>query len=557
MTTNNQNNTLSEYSDEKRLKIFQLLTSACSHLYSKGKLQKDKFNTIAPIFADITENDPNFMAALCAWAAKQDNKDLKVLTVFFNALNDASGEPFFPGSTLNKPNYRQVSAAVLQTLDPHLAGRVLEFCHLKFGVSELLNDARHFPTALVTAFRKYLKYREQNPEMLTGAKRAGLGNKLKNIYRLTHTGPSDEAAAILGWKQKDGRVIEAKKLPTFDNLTSDEIAEQLQTLKLSPTVALSVLPPDKVTAKVAKTLLENSTGNQAIILYNWFARNGHLENAEIKNLFKDKIKQSTTAVDRIDTLTKNATAEDKQEMAEVRAQKRKKQADTSKLGKIFVHIDISGSMQAAIEFAKEKACILAECVDNPQENFRWGLFGTYPKILDLPKTFTKEGFYQALYGVRTSGSTDCIACYHAAREFGADVDVYITDGGHNIGAIQKRINDCHENNPKFVKPRAALIINFGPPNGDTLVAELPKVGIPVALMQPNALSESALVAQSVRTALIGELAIIEEIMNTPLPNLPKWWNSIGVTKPVAVEAHQSVTVSNRAQTSKTKRRVKA
>jgi hypothetical protein len=27
-------------------------------------------------------------------------------------------------------------------------------------------------------------------------------------------------------------------------------------------------------------------------------------------------------------------------------------------------------------------------------------------------------------------------------------------------------------------------------------------------------------------ALVGELAIIEEILNTKLPSLPKWWNKI-------------------------------
>lgn len=528
MTTPNTT-VLSEYSDEKRLQIFKMLTAACTHLYSKGALQQDKFNAVAPTFAELTKNDPVFMAHLTAWAAGKDSKDLKALATFFNSLNDADGQPFFPGATTNKPNYRQVSAAVLQGFDPHMALRVLEFCHLKFGVPGLLNEASHLGSAFMTAFRKYLRYRENNPEMIAGAKRAGLGNKLMQIYRLTRTGPSDEAASILGWKQKDGRTINLKKLPDFTNLSADEIVNQLETLKLSPTVALSVVPPAKVTAKVAKALLQNATGNQAIILYNWFARNGHLENDSIKELFKDKIKQSTTAIDRIDTLTKNATAEDKNEMAEVRSQKRKAAANTAKLGKIFMHIDTSGSMNAAIQFAKDKATIIAECVDDPKKNFAWGLFATHPTLLKVPDKFTKEAFYQILYGVRASGNTDCIACYHAAREFGAEVDIYVTDSGHNVGAIMKRINDCHANNPHFIKPRAAVIIDFAP-HVSTLEDGLRGVGIPVARIRPEALSESALVPQSVRNAMVGELAIIEEILNTPLPALPKWWNQIGTAK---------------------------
>jgi hypothetical protein len=183
-------------------------------------------------------------------------------------------------------------------------------------------------------------------------------------------------------------------------------------------------------------------------------------------------------------------------------------------------------MAAAIEFAKNKACIFAECVDSPAKNFNWGLFGTNGKLLNVPKEFTKEDFHMALYGVTANmGQTDCIALYGKAREFGADIDVYVTDQGHNIGTIHKRIEEYHNANPTIAKPRAAVIVHFGSPC-TKLQDSLTQVGIPVAVLNPNALSESALVAQSIRAALVGELAIIEEIINTPLPILPRWWDSI-------------------------------
>ena len=531
---------LSEHSGEKRLAIFKMLTSACTHLYSKGKLQEDKFGDVAPMFADLAMNDPIFMAHLTAWADRKDSKDFKVLAVYFNGLNDANGMPFFPGSVQCKPNFREVSQACLQNLDPHLALRVLELCHRKFGVDGLLNDARHFSTGMKTAFRKYLRFRESNVESLRGIKRSGLAQKMMQIYRFTRTAPSNEAASILRWKQKEGGSdIVMEDLPDFASMTSQEIADTLDGSKLSPTVALSVIPQAKITSKVAKALLGCCTGNQSIILYNWFARNGFMDVKAIKELFKDKVQQSTTAVDRIDILTKDADEDDKKEMAAVRSTKRKSQTRQANIGKIFLHIDASGSMTQAIEFAKERASIIAECVDNPAENFRWGLFGSTGRELKVPTGFTKEDFHAALYGVRANmGSTDCIALYPESRKFGADVDIYVTDQGHNIGTITKRIKEYHESHPDTPKPKAAVIVDFSNRRfaqvKNALEQSLIASDISVAIMLPEALSESALVSQSVATALVGEMAIIDEILDTPLPKLPKWWNKIGTAAKVDV-----------------------
>ena len=534
-TVNANTPAIQEYSDEKRLKIYQMITSACTHLYSKGKLQEAQFNELSNVFADLAKNDPLFMAHLTAWSFKRDSKDIKTLALFFNALSDADGTPFFKGAKKCKPNLRAVSSALLQSLDPHLSLRILDLCHRKFEVKDILNKSCHFPTGLKTAFKRYLQYREENPDMLRGIRRAGLAKKMAQIYRLTHTAPSDEAAAILKWKQKDGRVIQMEELPNFETKSSAEIADIITEKKMSAIVCLSVIPNEKITARVAEALLKNCTGNQSVILYRWFAKNGFLDVKAIKELFKDKVSEATTAIDRIDTLTRDADATDKKEMASVRSEKRKKEASTTDLGRIFLHIDASGSMHQAIEFAKDRASIIAECVSDPKKNFNWGLFGSHGVMLKVPDEFTKEDFHAALYGVTANmGSTDCVALYEAARKFGAEVDVYVTDQGHNVGTIHKRIEQFHEKNPNCKKPKAAVIVDFSgnrnAMNLQTLHESLVKAGIPVSLILPDKLTESALVAQSVRAAMVGEMAIIDEIMDAPLPTLPKWWNHLGISE---------------------------
>jgi hypothetical protein len=417
------NDRLNEYGDAKRLAVHKMLLAACGHLYSKGALQEERFRDASAVFADLAKNDPLFLAHFAAWAARGDNKDQKVLSVFFNAISDADGLPFFKGSELSKPNLRRVSHALLQRMDVPLVLRVAELAQTKFGVAGLLNESRHFPTALKTAIRKYLLYREANQHMLRGIRNARLTGKYCSLYRAAGIQPSDYVVGLFKWNQKDGRrwkdlQVAEDSMPDFERLTPKDIVEVLGKVRLAPMVALSVIPREKITSAVAAALLQNCSGNQAVVLYNWFAENGFLDVKAIRTLFKDKVSGATTAVDRIDTLTRDSAAEDKEMMSDVRSAARKAKADTGKFGKVFMHIDVSGSMDSAIAFAKDKASIFAECIDEPARNFGWAAFNTARVALPVPQSFKREGFHAALYGLRAGGGTDCYATYEEAANPG-------------------------------------------------------------------------------------------------------------------------------------------
>jgi hypothetical protein len=528
MSTQIQNAILNELPDQDRLTIYNFIISACTHLYSKNKFQIDKFNSIASSFSKLTKEDPIFMVHLTAWAAKQQSKDLKVLTIFFNSLNDADGSSFFPGSSKNKPNFRTVSATLLQQLDPRLALRVIELANYKFNVPNFFGDGRHFASFLSTAFRKYILYRELNIDMIKGIKNNGMAKAFIKLYKMMHMAPSANSAGILGWNQRDKTII--KNVISFEGKTKTEIAKEIIDRKLSPLVAISALTNLQMGVSVAKALLQNCTGNQAIILQNLFRTRGFLEVESIKNLFDKKIKTATTVVDRIDTLSKDLTDEEKKAMASVRSQKRKEA--TVGIGKVFIHIDISPSMDSVIKFAKEKSSIFSECVNNPKENFGWGIFHDYGKLLKIPDNFTKEDFHASLYGIKTGGmGTNCLALYEKARLFGANIDVYFTDQGHNHGSIVQLLEKSIK---QYGKPAAVVIVNFGLYNGENLKGPLHRSfeaeGIPVAFMKPESLSQSALVAQSINAAIKGQMAIIDEIMETTLPKLPKWYFDINKIK---------------------------
>lgn len=517
---------LSYLNDQDRLNAYQAIVNGCSHMWSKAKLQIDRFKEVAETFINLADKDPIFLAHFTSYAlTKLDSKDLKVVSTFFNALSDADGMPFVVSegpsgkvysSKYDKPNLRLISQVAIQMLPPELVVRVVELANLKLAFGERFKEATHFPKSLKTAIIKFVRYREQNPQILKGIKKSGLTRKFKNLYRAVRIAPSIEAAEILRWSQKDGREIKKADALSFKGLTDLQIAEKIQSEKISPMVALGALP-EKLTPVVAIAVLEQATGNQAVILQSQFETQGLLRNKEIKALFAEKVKTAKDALDRVDRMNTRISEDIKKVLNETKAEKRKE--IVGDMGRIAMHIDISSSMSNAIEEAKNCGAILAECVKNPEENFFMYAFNTQGFKIKNPETFTKDGFMSALYGLRTSGSTNCLATYSEARKNNVDVDVYLTDQEHNSGNIDSIVQNQQN------KPKAVIIVDFSS-NRKDLYQGFIRNEIPVTIMKPGTLTQSALVAQAVKTALKGQVALVDEIMDTPLLKLPRWWDSI-------------------------------
>lgn len=518
--------------NEERLKVYNLLLQATTHAWSKGKLQTDKALEILKTLVPLTQSDPYFLVHVLSYAVKNSaSKDLQVFSTYANALSSADGSAFSPGSKYFKPNLRYISAAAIQQLDPKLVNRVVEIASLKYGIDGVFNEARHFPRVLRTAIAKYIRYREANTEMIRGIKKAGLAKTFQNTYRRLHLSPSDGTAAILRWQQKKKKIDFEKPEIDFKGLSDLEVANVIREKKLPVLGVLGALAQaqKKVSPVIAVALLETATGNQAVILRKTFEDAGVLKDKEVMELYQKKIMEAKTALDRVETISKDASEEVKKVMKKARAEKRKEQV--GEIGKVFLHIDKSGSMEEALDFAKEKGAIIAELVNNPTKNFRWGLFDTFSEELPLPQEFIADAFKAILFGKIADGGTDAFALYPTARQFGADVDIFCSDGGHNVGDLADKIGDYHRNNPTISKPRACVIIQFNiggyfGEDWDAIKEGYEASQIPCVIMKPETLTNSALVAQAVRGAIKGPIAVVEEIMSTELLKLPDWYLTI-------------------------------
>lgn len=529
---------LSYLNDAERLKVYQSLVDGCKHVYSKNKLQEDKLKEVLDNFMVLADKDPYFLAHFTSYAIKKlGTKDLKVVATFANALSDADGTAFIVerdsdgrpiySDKYKKPNLRTVSQAALQHLDPKLVNRIVEIANIKQPLGERFGEGAHFPTSLKTAVRKYIRFREQNPKAIEGIKKAELGPTFMNLYRKMHLKPNKETAEILGWRQgsvSKGTLepMEKKALFDFSGLSELEIAQKIRDEKIPARAALSALP-DKISPVIAAAVLEQATGNQAVILRGMFDKQGILKDKEVLKVFEEKVKTATTALDRVDKINTEVDEDVAKVMKSARSEKRK--TEVGDVGKVFVHIDISGSMDSAINFAKERGAIIAECIQNPEENFFWGAFNNSGFAIEKPKSFEKDAFMAALYGLRAGGGTNCLACYPEARRLGCDIDIYITDQDHNSGPIEQYIRHFDESG--YIRPKAVVIVDFGRGHYDHRFKDpLEAMGIPVSVISPDALTESALVTQAIKSAMVGAIAIIDEIMSTELLKLPKWWYTV-------------------------------
>lgn len=504
------NTVLPEQTDAERLKVYRMITSAATHLYSKNKLQTDKVKVVLRDFYPLAKNDPLFVAKLAAWASsdKNESRDLQLISLYLNAVNDADGTPFVAGGSVCKPNLRLVTHSLLSSLNPKELFRLAYMKRLKWSPNGQ-TEAQHFPRSLKNAIRQYLELLPV-PTLKAHVKH-GFSRHLAQTFRLVHGQPSATQAKLLRWNQQEKRGIEVEKETAknpFAGFSDKKIADKITDEKIPFRRALSYLEKEP-SLPILEALLDVGSPNELLVQTSLFDKGGLLAVAELAERFYAKLSQANSA-DRLDTIKFETTEGVKEKLADARAKSRQNQFGMLD-GSMYVAIDKSGSQEQTINTAKEYAATLCEIAG--QNNFDWGLFDVTAYPITTKPT-TKEQAMAALYLYRGNGGTDCFANYRAVMQkppVGKPVDYFIwfTDGGHAQGSTDLS---------RLEKPKAAIIIKVPSQRygySTTLEDALRKNGIPFAVHEPSLLRSSNLVVQALKAVIKGEVSIITEIMETP------------------------------------------
>ena len=407
--------------------------------------------------AEVWLMDNEFSAKWGSFAFNQEHRDLKVMLAAFLLVQSRKGEPITEGGEFlfNDEDYRDVGEAMCliqrkgRDLNPKLLLRIHDILSLP-EIAQINRDLgfgqsakRPFLGRWPKAVEKWLRYREENSQMLEGLVKAGFRTSVMELARRVGYKPtSDRFFEILRWKQKqapDGRRVMAigkavKEAESWEGLSEREVCERIEKTAPSWKRIMGLLPKSVgITQAVVVSALEvgSLSDKDLIILTPTLEALGLLEAPEIKAKLKDALSRAEDM--RAANIARNVRSKDLKETLEAGADKVAQKAveEVTKNLRIYVIVDRSGSMQNAIEQAKPIIAKLLQAI--PSDRLHVSVFNTIGKEITF-KNHSAKGIAAAFRGIQACGGTShaqgvSVLSRHTPGEDEDSIMIFIGDEG--------------------------------------------------------------------------------------------------------------------------------
>jgi hypothetical protein len=508
--------------------------------------------------AEVWKMDNEFAARWASYAFGQEHRDLKVVLAAFMLVQTRKGDPVLDGGKVAfyDDDFRDIGEAMMlihrrdgKDLSPKLLVRVHDLLKVP-GVAAINrelgfgNSARRpFLGRWSKAVEKWLQFREENPRMLDGLIKAGFKSTVKDLARTVGYKPqTPKFFEALGWAQdqaKDGRRsiligVDLAKAETWNDLTEAQICEKIVTEKPGWKRIVGLLPKKLgVTRAIMSAAVESNalSNKDLIILTPTLEELGLLEVKEVKAKWERALKKAEDDM-RAGNIARNVKSKDVQEQlqgaADTALQKTMEVATRNM--RIYVLIDISSSMQGAIERAKT---LLEKFLQGfPLDRTHIATFNTVGRVIEI-KHASAAGVAQAFKGFTASGGTTHGAGVMALAPFPPKEDedtlfIIVGDGGENL-SFHTYVEQSK------LRPMAFGFLmlpgqNYGAP--EKTAAQL---GIPCFKIEQNTFDDvyaiprtiRALVAATpvgavARAAATPRVTLVETILKTDLLKKPAW-----------------------------------
>lgn len=394
-----------------------------------------KLEEAKPTFEEILERDPLFAGhAFHALAISTGDVKLEsLLPIYrkalkghypprqkFNAIRDL-GE-LGCAHLLSSPHreHREAGRCDFQVLEPYRAGKVAFYIRGHLKVNRQVQGA-------VT---DYLRALEANDRRFDGAVLRAR-ETLHHLYEFFHVKPSPRAQAMLFDNEPP-----PGSLPwLLKELTrAEEPGAQARLIaehKIPYTVATAVIK--HLTPAVVVALIEAMSPVEAVNARGWLERGGWLKDERIKQFYLEKVAQ--TAQDHrasVTTMKERASAKGRDEAVEAAIQEardRKIREGARIKRDTLLAVDVSGSMQAAIEVAKRLGALIAPLCD---AELKVICFREYATPLET-KGQTLQAWEEAFRLIKADGRTSlgCALEKALSEGFYPQQVIYVTDQGEN------------------------------------------------------------------------------------------------------------------------------
>ena len=522
--------------------------------------------------AEVWKMDNEFAARWASYAFSQEHRDLKVVLAAFMLVQTRKGDPVVDGGKIAfyDEDYRDIGEAMLlihrrdgKDLNPKLLLRVHDLLKLP-GIAAINrelgfgNSARHpFLGRWSKAAEKWLQFREENPKMLDGLIKAGFKSTVKALARAIGYKPATpKFFEALGWAQdqaKDGRRqmligVELEKQATLEDMNEAEICGWIVAEKPNWKRIVGMLPKKfGVTRAIMSAAVESGSlsNKDLIILTPTLEELGLLEVKEVKEKWDRALKKAEDDM-RAANIARNVKSKVVQEQlvaaSDVALQKTVEQV--TKNLRIYVVIDVSGSMGQSIEKAKK---LLAKFLQGfPPDRTHVATFNTHGRVVEI-KHASAAGVENAFKGVTADGGTDHGAGVRALEKFKPKDDedslmIFVGDGGERKTFEAYVIQSG-------LRPMAFGFLMLPGDNFGAIDQTAAKLGIPCFRIQENTFDDVYAIPRTIRALVAAtpvgavpravaapRVTLVDTILKTDLLKKPAWAVSVHAPAPAVAPA---------------------
>lgn len=513
--------------------------------------------------AEIWKMDNEFAAKWASWAYEnEDNRDLKVILAAFMLVQSRFGEPVKEGDeSFLDEDYRAVGEAMCLlrakkkggSFNPKLLlriGDVLEVpqvADINRGLGFGQSARRAITGRYYKVIEKWLHNMEANPKILENLVKGGFRTSVMALARKVGYKPETEKFfETLRWKQvqsKEGHRTVAvgktvKAAETWAVLTEKQVCEKIVEDKPSWKVIAGKIPKGiGITPAIMAAAIEagSLSDQDLIIMTPTLEELGLLEDKDVKARWKGAIDRAENQ--RAANIAKNVKSKTAKEGLEEAVDKAASKAveEVAKDMRVYVVVDKSGSMQGAIEQAKEYMKKFVGAF--PLDKLHVSIFNTVGREIEI-KAPTQAAVAQAFRGHSAGGGTSY------ANGLGCLVNKY--QPGPNEDAIIFFVGDQQDSNAarlaevaRQINPVAFGLLHIdsnwgGFYQGKIVEQAAAQLGIPCFKLEEEIFADAYAVPRTIRNIIQAtpvkkgaaaprpRHSIIETILKTPLLQKPAW-----------------------------------
>lgn len=505
--------------------------------------------------AEVWKLDNEFAARWASYAFGQEHRDLKVVLAAFMLVQSRKGDPEVEGDKVifYDEDYRNVGEAMMlikggKDLNPKLLLRIHDLLTLP-QIAEINRELgfgrsarRPFLGRWEKAVEKWLRYREENLPMLQGLIKAGFRTTVKDLaQRIGYKPTSPKFFEILRWRQvqaKDGRRslaigVEVTKAETWEGLTETEICEKIVKERPGFKRVIGMVPADPglTRAIVAASIEAGGLSDKDLVIYTpTLEELGLLKVQDIQDRWTKAIKAAEDMrAANIAQRVKSKVVKDKLEAAADEAVKKAVEEDVKNI-RLYVFVDVSGSMEGAIEAAKEYTAKFLGGF--PLDHIHVAVFNTSGREITI-KHASAAGARAAFKGLRAGGGTDYGSGVRCLQKYKpqADEDVlFVFIGDEEANQFTAAVE------ASGLKPMAFGFVKVGVGAGwGAVTGTATALGIPCFMIKEDTFSDVYAIPRTIRNLVaatpVGQLpaarvaprvTLVDQILNTQILVKPVW-----------------------------------